>query len=195
MFALSGALTYWISAVERRYLLETGDYRRCLTPKGEDLGVQKCAGAPVLDRPPAIGVLVKRANGMQPIFLARSGGLVLSPELENPPTIPILPCEICGFVRLTEQAHLVARRLGGPDTSDNLVSLCPNHHSLLDRDLLRWPEMEKIWRKLESMLRLQWSDPRVACWYQKLTEMYGLATADEKEYSASERGQLVPVLD
>jgi 5-methylcytosine-specific restriction endonuclease McrA len=42
-------------------------------------------------------------------------------------------CRVCGFDTLVEVHHIIARRHGGPDTLDNLITLCPNHHTMADR--------------------------------------------------------------
>ena len=45
-------------------------------------------------------------------------------------------CFICGFDRYVEYAHIIPANQGGTTHPDNIVALCPNHHSLMDRDLL-----------------------------------------------------------
>jgi hypothetical protein len=42
-------------------------------------------------------------------------------------------CRVCGFDTLVEVHHIIARRHGGPDTLDNIITLCPNHHTMADR--------------------------------------------------------------
>jgi len=45
-------------------------------------------------------------------------------------------CMICGFDRVTEAAHRVPAKDGGSMELENFYVLCPNHHSLYDRNLL-----------------------------------------------------------
>lgn len=45
-------------------------------------------------------------------------------------------CRICGFDTLVEVHHIIPRRHNGPDTLDNLITLCPNHHTMADRGLI-----------------------------------------------------------
>jgi HNH endonuclease len=45
-------------------------------------------------------------------------------------------CRICGFDILVEVHHMIARRHRGPNTLDNLITLCPNHHTMADRGLI-----------------------------------------------------------
>jgi hypothetical protein len=45
-------------------------------------------------------------------------------------------CRICGFDILVEVHHIIARRHRGPNTLDNLITLCPNHHTMADRGLI-----------------------------------------------------------
>lgn len=61
-------------------------------------------------------------------------------------------CEICGFDRLVEQAHIIPARLNGPKTAYNILDLCPNHHRLFDRNLLTQFEFEKIAARVEAAL-------------------------------------------
>ena len=45
-------------------------------------------------------------------------------------------CRICGFDILVEVHHIIPRRQRGPNTLDNLITLCPNHHTMADRGLI-----------------------------------------------------------
>ena len=51
-------------------------------------------------------------------------------------------CEICGFTRFIELAHIIRACDNGSMDPKNIISLCPNHHRLLDNNLLN--EEEKI---------------------------------------------------
>jgi hypothetical protein len=51
-------------------------------------------------------------------------------------------CRICGFDMLVEVHHMIARRHRGPNTLDNLITLCPNHHTMADRGLI---PVEALW--------------------------------------------------
>lgn len=43
--------------------------------------------------------------------------------------IAALPCEICGYSRASRDVHhIIPLSLGGNNTKDNLISLCPNCH-------------------------------------------------------------------
>jgi len=43
-------------------------------------------------------------------------------------------CALCGWdLAPNDVCHVVARKNGGPNTVDNVVMLCPNHHRLFDR--------------------------------------------------------------
>lgn len=53
-------------------------------------------------------------------------------------------CQICNFDRYVEVCHLVPKRIGGGHSDDNILLLCPNHHSLLDCGLLNREELAKI---------------------------------------------------
>lgn len=52
-------------------------------------------------------------------------------------------CLICGHDRVVDYCHIVPARDGGTSHPDNIISLCPNHHRLMDRNLLT-PEEDEI---------------------------------------------------
>jgi len=54
------------------------------------------------------------------------------------------PCEICGFERAPNAAHIIPKAYGGPDDDWNLIHLCANHHYLFDRGLLEPEEYNAI---------------------------------------------------
>jgi len=58
------------------------------------------------------------------------------------------PCEICGSHHLTSGHHIKSRGSGGPDITQNLVTLCFKHHEEIHRGLTRFaikhPLMEEI---------------------------------------------------
>lgn len=71
--------------------------------------------------------------------------IIVANKLQNrPPTDPKkivlrrdnLRCVVCGFDIIVEVHHVIARRHGGPNTVTNMVTLCPNHHAMADRNLL-----------------------------------------------------------
>ena len=45
-------------------------------------------------------------------------------------------CEICSFNDVVEVHHLLSKKVGGTDRKDNLMVLCPNHHSMLHAGLV-----------------------------------------------------------
>ena len=54
-------------------------------------------------------------------------------------------CVICGFDVVVEVHHIKPRKRGGgggTDDLDNLVTLCPNHHTMADRGLLNDTELK-----------------------------------------------------
>lgn len=53
-------------------------------------------------------------------------------------------CFVCGFDRVVEYAHLISAASGGSIHPDNIVPLCPNHHTLLDRGQLNNEEFERL---------------------------------------------------
>lgn len=53
-------------------------------------------------------------------------------------------CEICGEKRLYNKCHIIPRWHGGMEEIDNIIFLCPTHHSLFDRGLLFKREFKKI---------------------------------------------------
>lgn len=59
-------------------------------------------------------------------------------------------CAICGFNRVLEFAHLIPAALGGTIHFHNILPLCPNHHKLMDKNLLTEEEKAKIAGKIET---------------------------------------------
>lgn len=45
-------------------------------------------------------------------------------------------CIICGFDEVVEVHHIIPRRVGGDDSPENLILLCPNHHAMADRGMI-----------------------------------------------------------
>lgn len=45
-------------------------------------------------------------------------------------------CAVCQFSEVVEVCHIVPRFMGGTDVPSNLILLCPNHHSLMDKGML-----------------------------------------------------------
>lgn len=54
-----------------------------------------------------------------------------------------IPCEICGFDKITERHHIIKRQDYGSDNPANLIQLCPNHHKMADSVRFE-EEMKKI---------------------------------------------------
>ncbi len=54
-------------------------------------------------------------------------------------------CCICGWQECKiDLCHIIPHKNGGDYSINNIVPLCPNHHRVLDRNLLRVHEMNKI---------------------------------------------------
>lgn len=59
-------------------------------------------------------------------------------------------CEICGFTRALDTAHIIPAAKGGSYEEYNLLVLCPNHHRLFDQNKLDTTEYSKIKDKVEK---------------------------------------------
>lgn len=59
-------------------------------------------------------------------------------------------CEICGFNRIVEACHIIPASKQGPNTPENLLALCPNHHHLFDHNRLTEEEFNKIKDKVDA---------------------------------------------
>jgi hypothetical protein len=66
-------------------------------------------------------------------------------------------CFLCGFDRFIEFCHLIPARDGGSTHPDNIVCLCPNHHTLMDKNLLSLDEMGSLADKREKALSSAYS--------------------------------------
>jgi hypothetical protein len=67
-------------------------------------------------------------------------------------------CFICGFDRVVEYCHIIPARIGGTTHPSNIITLCPNHHTLMDKGLLTKEEDEL----LDDHLINAWGDPLAA---------------------------------
>lgn len=70
-------------------------------------------------------------------------------------------CEVCNFDDVIEVHHLVSKKAGGSDEVNNLIILCPNHHSLLHHGLLKFNPEKFSFLNLPNDLSTS---------YQKITE-------------------------
>ena len=52
-------------------------------------------------------------------------------------------CAVCGFDEAVEVHHIIPKRLGGSDEPSNVIVLCPNHHALADRGMLKIKDINK----------------------------------------------------
>jgi hypothetical protein len=53
-------------------------------------------------------------------------------------------CSLCGWSRCVEYCHIIPAKDGGTIHPDNIVVLCPNHHTLFDRGLLSEDETQQL---------------------------------------------------
>ena len=53
-------------------------------------------------------------------------------------------CELCGYERTIEIAHVLEQKNGGDYLLDNCLLLCPNCHHLFDHKLLDQSEIDKL---------------------------------------------------
>lgn len=62
-----------------------------------------------------------------------------------------LPCAICGWSDTVRDVHhIVALANGGADAVTNLITLCPNHHRMADRNLISQDKLFEL-VKLRTM--------------------------------------------
>ena len=62
-------------------------------------------------------------------------------------------CEVCGFDRVLEWAHIVPKASGGTSERWNILVLCPNHHTLFDSFGLNKAEYGIIYRQLLAAVK------------------------------------------
>jgi len=86
-------------------------------------------------------------------------------------------CELCGYNRVVEIAHVIPRTQGGKMLLNNVLLLCPNCHHLFDHDLLY--DEEK--RKLLAIERVQ----------KALKERWGISDAQSIEISKTAYGNVI----
>lgn len=64
-------------------------------------------------------------------------------------------CELCGFDRYIERAHIIPASTGGTIHPANIITLCPNHHSLMDSGRLTTEERDF----LDDYIIRAWANP------------------------------------
>lgn len=56
-----------------------------------------------------------------------------------------VPCEICGWSETTRDLHHIEEiSKGGKNEVDNLISVCPNHHRMIHKNLISKDELLSI---------------------------------------------------
>jgi HNH endonuclease len=118
---------------------------------------------------------IDRASGRRTTTITPHSEVASS--LEEPPIPDLLcsgVCEICGFSRLIERAHIVPARFGGPKIPDNILRLCPNHHTLYDRNLLTHEEFCKIWPQVCTGLKAEYNGVEFEEWRSALCNRHGV---------------------
>ncbi len=94
---------------------------------------------------PLSGILQKRGYGPKEVRIqTRTRDKLLKLGYYRP------CCEICGWFRAIELAHIVEAHKGGPMLWWNVLTLCPNHHVLFDKGLLTDEEEKGIEDKLKT---------------------------------------------
>lgn len=60
-------------------------------------------------------------------------------------------CLLCGFDKIIDVHHLIAKSQGGTHTIDNLVVLCPNHHKMIHHADFSEEIKVQVTQKLKEM--------------------------------------------
>lgn len=60
-------------------------------------------------------------------------------------------CELCGFSKVIDIHHVIAKQDGGPHELENLMILCPNCHALITRGHLKIISRSEIAKIRESI--------------------------------------------
>lgn len=102
-------------------------------------------------------------------------------------------CEICGFSRFIELAHILPARFGFPAEPWNILELCPNHHRLFDRNILTADEFQIILPRFKATLPFLCFSQESKEWFEALTSRYGVII-ENREYPSSrfERQKATP---
>jgi hypothetical protein len=96
-----------------------------------------------------IGTVSSHLNRKQ--YRKRQNGISYSTVIKNFKKIHT-SCEICGFNRFIEAAHIIPVAKEGPNTFDNLLALCANHHYLFDNKQLLLEEAQKLSLRVNNFL-------------------------------------------
>ena len=85
-------------------------------------------------------------------------------------------CEICRDTRYYEKCHIIPTRIGGGRKPENTLTLCPNHHKLLDYGLLTNEELLPIEKKIIALT----NDPIIRDNFNQLSYLYFLLGLRER---------------
>jgi 5-methylcytosine-specific restriction endonuclease McrA len=130
-----------------------GTCRSCLFAKrrarAEMAAQMRLAGDPVKQIAIRLGIAKKSAHHL--LLKIKQGGRGLTPHARKV-LVALLPksCELCGYDRVLELAHIVSARNGGRMELNNILILCANCHVLFDRGRLTGAESDRLGRAIEE---------------------------------------------
>lgn len=70
-------------------------------------------------------------------------------------------CELCGYSRFVEMAHIIFKKHGGKNDLNNYLALCPNCHYLADNEKLTLDEEIKMSSLIRARKKQVFIDPKV----------------------------------
>lgn len=87
----------------------------------------------------AAGIYCSKLCKQKGTYTKRHSGKQHSAELY------LLPCAICGWKEASRDVHhIIPVRKNGKNAASNLITLCPNHHRMADRNLISQDELIKL---------------------------------------------------
>ena len=84
----------------------------------------------------------------------------------------IIPCEICGFNKITQKHHIIKRQDYGSNYKENIIVLCPNHHSMAD-SIRYGKEMLKLIFEKTGRIGKKMSDKEIDAIEEEISERVG----------------------
>ncbi len=98
-------------------------------------------------------------------------------------------CRLCLFTVCIEVHHIVPVAEGGTDAVANLITLCPNHHAMVHRNLIPRDELRKAQARRKSTLKSRLAEGA------ELFEYVGRASVALDSADPVEKGRVLATLE
>ena len=86
--------------------------------------------------------IIKKSNDERSTRRSKNGKTLWGSKLWH--ELASMPCAICGWNEASRDIHhITPRSKGGLSTKENLITLCPNHHRMVEEGLIDASKIER----------------------------------------------------